>query len=99
MIPNVVRTLSSIALAIACTLAPPARAEDYTDIWWAGQAEAGWGVNLVQSQDFIFATFFVQGPAPATAPVWYTGNLTRSGNVFTGPLYQTTATGIGAPWN
>jgi hypothetical protein len=48
---------------VACLLAAslmqalPAQADDYTDIWWAGSAEDGWGVNFIQSQDFIFATF------------------------------------------
>lgn len=78
----------------------PASAEDYTDIWWAaGGTESGWGVNLIQSQDFIFATFFVYGPAPAKTPIWYAGNLTRQANgSFNGGLYQTTGTGIGATW-
>jgi hypothetical protein len=78
----------------------PARAEDYTDIWWAGPTEDGWGVNLAQNQDVIFATFFVHGPAPSTAEIWYVATLDRTpGGLFTGDLYQTTGTGIGAPWN
>ena len=32
----------------------------------AGGTEDGWGVNLAQNQDVIFATFFVHGPAPST---------------------------------
>ena len=37
--------------------------DDYTDIWWAGRRRrVGWGVNFVQTQDVIFATFFVYGP-------------------------------------
>lgn len=80
--------------------AGPASAEDYTDIWWnVGGTEDGWGVNLIQSQDFIFATFFVYGPAPAKTPIWYAGNLTRQASgSFSGGLFQTTGTGIGAPW-
>ncbi|MEO8677253.1 MAG: hypothetical protein ABI569_16875 [Casimicrobiaceae bacterium] len=88
-------------LAGTLLCAPPARADDYTDIWWAGSAEDGWGVNFIQSQDFIFATFFVHGPAPAKTPIWYAGNLSRStdGTNFSGGLFVTTGTGIGAPWN
>ena len=90
-----------VALGIFLLQALPARADDYTDIWWAvGGTESGWGVNLIQSQDFIFATFFVYGPAPAKTPIWYAGNLTRQSNgSFSGGLYQTTGTGIGATWN
>lgn len=97
---------TSFRMYVVCILAAslmhamPARADDYTDIWWAGPTEDGWGVNLIQSQDFIFATFFVYGPAPAKTPIWYAGNLTRQSNgTFSGGLYQTTGTGFGVPWN
>ncbi len=104
MMPRFLRSTFRAVLAVALVgsvLQPSAaRATDYTDIWWAGPAEDGWGVNLIQSQNFIFATFFVYGPAPAKAPIWYAGNLTRAANgAFTGGLYQTTGTGIGVPWN
>ena len=96
---------ASFRMFVACLLAAslmqalPARADDYTDIWWV-PAEDGWGVNFIQSQDFIFATFFVYGPAPAKTPIWYVGNLARQGDgTFFGGLFQTTGTGIGAPWN
>ena len=56
------------ALGASMLQAAPARADDYSDIWWAGPAESGWGVNLIQTQDIIFATFFVYGPAPSTTP-------------------------------
>jgi len=94
------RNALAFALGIFLLQALPARADDYTDIWWAaGGGESGWGVNMAQSQDFIFATFFVYGPAPAKTPIWYAGNLTRQSNgAFSGGLYQTTGTGIGAPW-
>jgi hypothetical protein len=94
------RTVLAIALAGSVLQPSTARATDYTDIWWAGPTQDGWGVNLIQSEDFIFATFFVYGPAPAKAPIWYAGNLTRAANgAFTGGLYQTTGTGIGAAWD
>ena len=97
---------TSLRMLVVCILAAslmhavPARADDFTDIWWAGPSEDGWGVNLIQSNDFIFATFFVYGPAPAKSPIWYAGNLTRAVNgSFTGGLYQTTGSGFGVPWN
>src|SRR5262245_33809818 len=99
--PLKLRNAFAIALGIFLLQALPARADDYTDIWWAvGGTESGWGVNRIQSQDFIFATFFVYGPAPAKTPIWYAGNMTRQSNgSFSGGLYQTTGTGIGAVWN
>jgi hypothetical protein len=92
-------TVAAAIVALALS-APPARAEDYSDIWWAGQSEDGWGVTFVQSDDVIFATLFVHGPAPSTTEFWYVAALTRTGTgTFTGDLYQTTGTGIGAVWN
>jgi hypothetical protein len=98
---DTIRNVLCIALGALVLGALPARAQDYTDIWWrAGGLEDGWGVNLIQSQDFIFATFFVYGPAPAKTPIWYAGNLSRQADgSFSGGLYETRGTGIGAPWN
>jgi hypothetical protein len=75
-----------------------ARAADYTDIWW-NPAENGWGVNLVQSDNFIFATFFVYGPN--NQPIWYAGNLNADGiGNYIGGLYLTTGTYFGTvPYN
>jgi hypothetical protein len=89
-------------LLVSFALARPAAAVDYTDIWYI-PAESGWGVNLVQADDFIFATFFIYGPAsqpPGNAPTWYTAQLRlQSNGTWTGPVYLTTGTYFGSPWN
>ena len=85
-----------MALAFAAAPATAARS-DFTDLWW-NPAEPGWGVNLVQAQTFMFATFFVYGPG--NQPVWYTGEMTRDATgAYAGPLYVTTGTAFGAPAN
>ena len=74
-------------------------ATNYQDLWWAGQAESGWGINVTQHGDTIFATlfdydangngtWFVLANAPKTAPGVYSGALYR----VTGPAFNTT------PW-
>ena len=52
---------------------------DYTDLYYV-PGEEGWGVNVVQSDDFLFLTFFIYGPD--NKPTWYTAQLTldASGN-------------------
>lgn len=87
-----------IALAALAAISFAAHATDYTDIWWS-PAENGWGVNIVQSNTFIFATFFVYGPG--NVPTWYAGNLTQDGTgAFTGDLFATTGTYLGTvPYN
>ena len=79
-----------------------AGASDYTDIWFNPSEQStgggGWGVNVVQSDAFLFLTFFIYGPD--NKPTWYVAGLTRDANGnFNGPLYATTGTYFGAPWN
>lgn len=90
------RFLALLALSLA--LVRPAAATDYTDIWY-NAAESGWGVNLVQSNNFIFATFFIYGQG--NKPYWVTAQLTynSSTGAYTGPVYETTGTSFGNPWN
>jgi hypothetical protein len=73
-----------------------AAAVDYTDIWYL-PAENGWGVNVVQSDNFLFITFFIYGADGK--PTWYTGQVTldASGN-YNGTLYATTGTYFILPW-
>ena len=90
------RVLAVVLFSLA--LVRPASAVDYTDIWY-NPAEAGWGVNLVQSNSFIFATFFIYGAG--NKPYWVTAQLTRNSTTgeYTGPVYETTGTSFGDPWN
>ncbi len=73
-----------------------ARAVDYTDIWYL-PSESGWGVNVVQSDNFLFMTFFVYGSDGR--PTWYAAQVTKdaSGN-FNGTLYSATGTYFALPW-
>ena len=94
---KVIIMLKRILLAIMlATCALGAIAADNTDIWY-DPTEPGWGVNLVQSDNFIFATFFIYGQNGS--PTWYTGQLTWDGvSAYTGGLFATTGTWFAAPW-
>ncbi|HET9470218.1 MAG TPA: hypothetical protein VFO24_03875, partial [Usitatibacter sp.] len=83
------------AAAILCA-APPAHATtystDFTDLWF-NPNESGWGVNVIQQYNTLFATMFIYGTD--TAPRWFVApdvepSPAGSQNVFTGQLYQTT---------
>ena len=75
----------------------PAAATDYTDIWYI-PAESGWGVNLVQAEDVMFATFFVYGAN--NQPTWFVAITGRDANGnFAGSLYTTVGPYYGGPWN
>lgn len=90
------RRLLCITLFGASFASPPARAIDYTDLWFI-PGEAGWGVNVVQSDTFMFLTFFVYGPDGK--PTWYSADLSFNGTVYTGGLYATRGTYFALPWN
>src|SRR5258708_1299481 len=87
--------LRVVALFATLALAFPAAATtystDYTDLWWGGTSESGWGINLIQEGEILFATMFVYAndntahwySASALAPVGgsttnYSGGLTGS---------------------
>jgi len=97
-----ITTLKRHALALLASLAVslPAAATstgiDYTDQWWGGGAEHGWGVNFIEQGTTIFATLFVYGPD--STPRWYVATMQGSGNAFSGPMYSTTGPyfGLGA---
>lgn len=87
----------TLALAGAVVATPASAAPDLVDLWW-NPSEPGWGVNFVQADSFIFATFFVYGPT--NKPMWYTGQLTRDANgIWKGPLYESSGSYFGAVFN
>ena len=67
-------------------------AADFTDLWWGGQSETGWGLNLAQHPShIIFGTWYTyEADGTRTWFVIPTGSWTNS-MTYTGPLY--TATG------
>lgn len=91
------RVIGALAF-VACLTAQPARAAtDYSDLWWV-PFEGGWGVTFTQSDDFIFATFFIYGTSGL--PDWYTGQMSRDvSGIWSGPLFVTRGTYFGVPWN
>src|SRR3954469_1559805 len=97
---------SIAAFIAAAAFSIPAAAStfsiDYTDLWGGGQpvpTENGWGLNLIQQGDVIFATMFVYG-ADNTAR-WFSASAlapSGGGTTWSGSLAQTTGTYYGAPW-
>jgi len=78
------------------TASAQAVAVDYTDIWF-NPSESGWGLNVVQSDTFLFMTFFIYGAD--NKPTWFTAQVNQdsSGN-FNGTLYATNGTYYLIPW-
>jgi hypothetical protein len=76
---------------------------DVTDLWW-NPDESGWGVNVIQQADTVFATFFVYG-ADGKAH-WFVasdlkaqGAASASGVTFQGDLFETNGPYFGVSFN
>jgi hypothetical protein len=74
-----------------------------TDLWFP-PAESGWGLNVVEQGDTIFATMFVYDAQGASH--WFVASaLTRSPpradgtSAFSGPLYEATGPYFATPFN
>jgi hypothetical protein len=94
--------VSSLAALGVCAGARAANSfsNDVTDLWW-NPNESGWGVNLIQQSNILFATFFVYD---ATGQAhWYVapdmespGAPTDQPYGFRGVLYETTGPAFSA---
>ena len=72
---------------------------DVSDIWY-NPSESGWGMQMVNTGTFVFATLYVYGTD--RKPTWFTGQLTRTGAsqvTYSGPLYANTGPYFGGPFN
>lgn len=90
------RNLADIAAWIASLSAPPAPDRDYTDLWFGGDSESGWGFNIIQhSTNNIFGVMYTYDANGH--PIWFVlpaGNWSSS-NTFSGAWYRVT----GKPYN
>lgn len=89
------------SLAISLPAAATSYSIDYTDLWWSGEAESGWGINFIQQHEIIFATIFHYGPDNTAH--WYSASgmapVGGSTSIFSGELTESRGPWFGAPWN
>jgi glucose/arabinose dehydrogenase len=102
--PNV-KTYTATYANDAVNAVPPATVDvkattggpaNYSDLWWAGQSEDGWGMTIIQKGATQFNAFYVYDTAGK--PVWYTmsgGTWNTDFTRYSGPLYQPR----GSPFN
>jgi serine protease len=78
---------SAVQLAKASGAASTFEAEG---LWWnaPGGSESGWGLNVVQQDDVIFATWFTYDTSGKAWWLSMTGSRTAA-NTYSGTLYQT----------
>lgn len=95
------RFVVAAALALHAAHAPATNVTtDVTDIWWPN-SEVGWGIQLIQNADVIFATMFVYGTE--NQPLFFVALLENppggGTGTWTGPLYVSHGPWFGAPWS
>ena len=74
--------------------------KNYSDMWWGGQSQNGWGVALMQQANNIFGVWFTYDAQGK--PTWFVmpGGAFAGSNVFEGALYRTTGSAwLGASYN
>jgi hypothetical protein len=67
---------------------------NYSDLWWGGGTQNGWGIAVLQQFNTLFSVWFTYDAAGA--PTWYVmpGGIWTSSTTYEGRVYKTG----GAPW-
>ena len=90
------------ALGMAQLAGATAFSTNYSDLWW-NPNESGWGVNVTQQDDTLFATFFVY--TLDNKAHWYISTLrfqslgTDGSPTFGGGVFETTGPWFGGTFN
>jgi hypothetical protein len=91
--------LADIAAWIGSLSAPPAPERNYTDLWYGGEAESGWGFNIIQhASNVIFGVMYTYDANGH--PIWFVlpGGTWTSNTTFSGAWYHVTGTPYTVPW-
>lgn len=65
-------------------------------LWWGGPSESGWGLNLAQQGEIVFATWFTYD-ANGNGEWLVMSDGQHSGNTYSGTLYRTTGPAFSDP--
>lgn len=68
-------------------------AVNYTDIWWAGANESGWGMAVTQQFSTVFLAWYVYDGSGK--PTWYVATCTLNGTACAGSVLRTTGPSFG----
>jgi len=84
---TITRTVAITRQPLASGTTPPPT--DYTDMWWGGPNESGWGIAITQQFNTVFIAWFVYDNANPGNPTWLVATCTLSGTTCTGPVMRT----------
>ena len=66
---------------------------NYTDIWWGGQSQSGWGMAITQQANTAFLAWYVYDNSGK--PMWYVATCIVTGTTCAGNLLRTTGPPFG----
>jgi len=89
------RTVAITRQPLAAGTTPPA--VNYTDIWWSGPSESGWGMAITQQFSTMFLAWYVYDNLGK--PFWYVATCTLVGTSCSGDVLRTTGPAFGAAFN
>ncbi|APV49644.1 hypothetical protein BWI17_08115 [Betaproteobacteria bacterium GR16-43] len=73
---------------------------NFTDLWWGGESQSGWGLNLTQhASNIIFGVWYTYDAAGKRQWIVMPGGQWTSSSTFTGALYITSGPPYNAPFN
>ena len=70
-------------------------AVDYSDLWWGGTSQNGWGMTILQQGTTLFPVWYTYDANGN--PFWYVmpgGTWNAAGDTYSGNMYRTTS----SPW-
>ena len=83
------------AASCAAATGPRTALTNYQDSWW-NAAESGWGINLTQQGDTMFASLFTYGLDGSGLWLVMTSGKRQPDGAFSGDLYRTTGPAFNA---
>jgi hypothetical protein len=81
--------LSMTALGFPAHVVPQTAPVNVSTIWWV-PAESGWGLNLNQQGDSVFAAWFTYGEDGKALWLYGVLNQQQGAEVWSGPIFRTT---------
>ncbi len=72
---------------------------NYSDLWWGGTAQDGWGLTLNQHDDTLVAIWYTYGLDGKPVFYFVPDGTWTGGATLTGSVYATTGTPFGLPYD
>ncbi|MDQ6916438.1 MAG: hypothetical protein M3023_01290, partial [Pseudomonadota bacterium] len=72
---------------------------DYSDLWWGGPSEDGWGLTINQHYDTLVAIWYTYGQDGKPVFYFMPNGTWLSDSTLTGAIYATTGTPFGHAYN